>query len=235
MTGWACRSANFIAIQLLPQMQRERRRARRTRRAAMRTRKRSRVNVRARRETLRCAARPPPAGRDAACGRRRRLVSSVGRSERARTRLRDLRARRRLPPSSSHVGMSRILGGDPQHRRLDARQTANTSSMRDGRRERQLVLADPARSRAVPSGNVRGPVRREERGLVARKPRVVLLQPVGDGLEDRRTARTLGGSRKRVEPRREACPARARAVSAGMPKPSSAMTCVDAFAVRTPA
>ena len=136
-----------------------------------------------------------------------------------------LRVRHSSSPSQREH--KRIAGGDPQHRRGDALPDRATSSIRYTVGKRQLVARIGAQPRAAVGQHFR-PVRGEKLRLVARQARIVLLQAIGDGGEVRirRERRRIA---QRVEPLRVSCPARARGVSAGMPKPSSETTPRDAL------
>ena len=139
----------------------------------------------------RCARRRR-AGRDGACARHRATISrrapgtcasrspDAGRSPAI--------ASRGLCAGSSHRRMCDCARRDPQRRRRDrAARGAWTSSIRYTVGNGSLCRGSEF-SCARPSGSDVGPVRREEQRLVARQPRIVLLQPIGHGVEVRDTA-----------------------------------------------
>ena len=188
-SGCACASATFIDDPVEAPDQRQQRRARRTRRAANGhgsgrhpAARNGSISARdgGRLVVVEHVARIGDDLRACAPGTcaepRAHAVETVG----ADLAVRDVRGR-----ASADV---RIGGRDPQHRRGDiACQMAKTSSIRYTVGNGSLWRGSDS-SCARPSGSDVGPVRGEEHRLVARQPRIVLLQAVRDRGEARRTA-----------------------------------------------
>ena len=172
ITGSARASANFNAIQLNPQI--ERQHHERDVRAAPRAHEQVLVH-----QSRKCSMR-----RATACGwswcsmwLASLTYSSVPFGTCANRRATSSRG---SPPRRKPLRHVRMVRGDPQHGTRDAAPDGVDVVDSGRRRERKLVLGIGAQTRRA-VGHFLGPIRRQEFRLVTGEPAVVLLQAIGDG------------------------------------------------------